>query len=176
MLHKQTKYDTVPQKQTIPAPCTSVLLGAIGVLGESADHGEKDTAVAGAGGRTRSRNGRGSRGWWRRPPAFAAATVTATVAVTTTATAVTVAAVTTVPTLRAVCQSRDGRYGWLSGRVDPSRICGCDDRAELGRCGGATCGSPFGGFFGSDGRTSAPGAVAGADARAGAAAGAAGYL
>ena len=29
----------MPQKQTVPAPCTGVLLGAIGVLGESAGHG-----------------------------------------------------------------------------------------------------------------------------------------
>ena len=134
MLHKQTRNDTVPQKQTVPAPCTSVLLGAIGVLGESADHGETDTAVAGAGGRTRSRNGRGSRGRWRWPSTIAAATVTAAEAVTTTATAATVAAVPTVQAVRAACRSRNGHYEWLSGGVDPSRICGSNDRAELGRC------------------------------------------
>ena len=138
--------------------------------------GGKDPAVAGAGGRTRSRNGRGSRGWWRWPPAIAAATVTATVAVTTTAAAATVAAVPTVPAVRAVCQSRNGHYGWLSGRVDFSQISGSDGRAELGRCGGATCGSPFGGFFRSGGRASARGPEAGEGARAGGAVGVAGCL
>ena len=106
--------------------------------------GGKDTAVAGAGGRTRSRNGRGSRVWGRWPPAIAAATVTATVAVTTTAAAATVAAVPTVPAARAVCQPRNGHYGWLSGRVDFSQISKSDGRSEFGRCGGTACGPPLG--------------------------------
>ena len=106
--------------------------------------GGKDTAVAGAGGRTRSRNGRGSRVWGRWPPAIAAATVSATVAVTTTAAAATVAAVPTVPAERAVCQSGNGHYGWLSGRVGFSQISKSDGRSEFGRCGGTACGPPLG--------------------------------